>query len=285
MRDQDSSTKHENRRGFVRKLVGVGAGLAATPSGNSLATPSGKVHSPGTSEAGLSEYERILSHTDRMHILGNPRSWSLVTQGLHPFAPERVVVLPSGKHFRYGDRCGRDLRRQFDKQIDVDYDQITGVDPQRWFPESKRESIYWMMDAMTGHYGVSSLFEHWVVGLAGREILGQTAFEGMGLAHQYQQGGEVAVNNPPFDWWLFLYPDGYDWGSLDEKPVFAIICHVAQHKYTFHGTYASMLPLWGLTQNIWGEVKDWGEVARMGRVGACRHLNGVAARCLANMAV
>src|SRR4051812_5865060 len=108
MRDQDRSTNHENRREFVRKLVGVGGGLAAVPAGNSLATPSGEVHLPATSEAGLSEYERILSRTDRMHSLGNPRSWSLVTQGLHPLAPQRVVVLPSGKHFRYGDRCGRD---------------------------------------------------------------------------------------------------------------------------------------------------------------------------------
>ena len=92
------------------------------------------------------------------------------------------------------------------------------------------------------------------------------------------------MDNPPFDWWLFLYPEGYDWGSLDEEPVFAIICHVAQHEYTY-GSYMAMLPLWVLAQNLWRELEDWGEVARMGRVGACRHLNGVAARCLTDIPV
>ena len=90
----------------------------------------------------MSEYEHTLSRTNNMHVLGNPRSWSLVKQGLHPFASERVVVM--GQHI-YGDRCGGDMRRQIDKQIEIKVGDWEGFD-KKWFPDSKRESIYWIMD-------------------------------------------------------------------------------------------------------------------------------------------
>ena len=250
MKAQERSMTQKNRRGFVRHCFGMGAGLAAIPALGDRAVGSGRVQSPnGLMVPGMSEYERILSHTDCMHVLGNPRSWSLVTQGLHPFHPQRVVMLPNHS---YGDRCGRDLRSKFDAQIDADYSTIKGVDPQKWFPTSKRESIYWMMDAMCGHYGVSYL-EDWVVGLAEREILSSSADQGMGMAHQYQRGGEVPVDNPPNDWWLFMSPTGYDWGALDDKPIFAVIAHVAQHP----AYYSSMFPLWVLAQDLWrtGELE------------------------------
>jgi hypothetical protein len=299
MKAQERSTTQENRRGFVRQCLGFGASLAAIPVANSQAVGSEKAQSSaGSIVPGMSEYERILSHTDCMHVLGNPRSWSLVAEGLHPFHPQRVVILPDHP---YGIRCGSDLRAKIDAQIDVDYNLMVErnaeyiakqrlieeeVDPQKWFPSSKRESIYWMMDAMCGHYGVGvEYLEHWVVGLAQREILGSSAWLGMGLAHQYQRGGEVPVDNPPNDWWLFLSPDGYQWGSLDDEPIFANIAHVAQQP----AYYDSLWPLWVLTQDVWGLgldrccAADWKQVAQMGRVDACRHLNKIAAQFLANL--
>jgi hypothetical protein len=258
---------HENRRGFVRQCFGVAASLTAFPA------ESGKAESPGRLiVTTISEYERILSQTDSMHILGNPRSWSLVTQGLHPFAPERVVVMRQRDYF---DRGGRDLRRQIDKQIEVEFGHREGFG-KKWFPDSKRESIYWMIDAMCGHYNIQSQFEGWVVGLAGREILMSTAWYGMGMAHQYQRGGQVPVDNPPVDWWLFLFPEGIDWAAMDERPVFAIIAHVAHTD----ASYRAMLPLCFLTQSLLRT--DWSQVAQMGRVAACRHLNWITAQCLAN---
>lgn len=281
MKAQERSTTQDNRRGFVRNLFGVGASLAALPVGRSQAACSGRTQLPsGSIVPGRSEYEALLSHTDCMHVLGNPRSWSLVSQGLHPFHPQRVAVLPKDA---YGDRCGRDLRRKIDTQIDVDYSQIEGVDSKKRFPDSKRESIFWMMDMMTGHYGVPFL-EQWVVGLAVREILGQTAGGGLGLAHQYQRGGDVPVDNPPVDWWLFLYSSGYDWGALDEQPIFAVIAHVVQH-VPYYRSWSDLYLIWGLTQEIWKSVTDWSQVAQMGRVGACHHLNEIAAQCLANKAL
>ena len=258
-----------HRRGFIRQCFGVGASLAALP-----AVRSGKLLSPnGLIVPRMTEYERILSHTDSMHILGNPRSWSSVTQGLHPFAPGRVVVMSQRN---YGDRCGRDLRRQIDTQIEVNFDHMEGFD-KKWFPHPKRESIYWMMDAMCGHYDVPYL-EHWVIGLAGREILASTAYSGMGMAHEFQKRG-VEVDNPPCDWWLFLFPEGQEWAAMDDLPVFAVIAHVAHHD----ASYRAMLPRYVLTQGLWRT--DWRAVAELGRVDACRHLNGITARCLAVLAL
>ncbi len=223
----------------------------------------------------MTEYEHILSHTNSMHVLGHPRSWSLVTQGLHPFAPERVVVM---RQRNYVDLGGRDLRRQIDKQIEVEFGHMEGFD-KKWFPDSKRESIYWMMDTMCGHYGVAYL-EHWVVGLAGREILASTGRGGVGMAHQYQRGGEVPVDNPPCDWWLFLCPDGQEWAAIEDQPIFAMITHVAHHS----AVSWTMLPQWALTQGLSRTVQDWSQIAQMGRVDACRHLNGITARFLADEA-
>ena len=270
MKAQDRSQIQENRRGFVRHCFGVGASIATIPAWSKQA--SAKVQlSNDTVETGLNEYESILSHTNSMHVLGNPRSWSLVTQGLHPFAPERTVVM---RQRDYGDRCGSDVRRQIDKQIEVEFGHMERFNKAS-FPQPKRESIFRIIDAMCGHYGVPYL-GHWVVGLAGREILASTAWFGMGMAHQYQRGGLVPVDNPPVDWWLFLFPEGIDWAAMDEHLVFAVIAHVAQND----ASYRAMLPQCVLAQSLLRT--DWSHVAQMGRVDACRHLNWITAQRLAD---
>jgi hypothetical protein len=206
-----------------------------------------------------------------------------VSRGLHPFAPERVAVFPSDDRIRYHDRCGNDARRDIDGRIRRECGHLEGHDP-RWFPESKRESIYWIVDTMTGHYGVWSQFEEWIVGMAGREILGSTAMCACGLAHQYQRGGRVSVDCPPVDWWLFLFPGGIDWAALDEEPVHAVMTHVFRNDPSAQ-SWSGMYPTWVLAEGILRTFPDWSQVARMGRVGACRHLNGIVAQCLANQIV
>src|SRR4051812_13866501 len=119
----DTST---SRRGFVRRCLGTGAVLSASPPCHPRATSAENARFPfGTALPDLAEYERILSQTDRMDVLGRPRSWSVVAQGFHPFSPERIVVMPSGsappsrfEYGRYGYRCGRQLRARLDERID-----------------------------------------------------------------------------------------------------------------------------------------------------------------------
>ena len=197
--DEECVETSTNRRGFVRRCLGTGVILAAPSTCHAQISGTEIARRPlGTASPILAEYERILSQTDRMDVLGRPRTWLVVERGFHPFSPERIVVMPAGSdHFgfggRYGDRCERALRRRIDERIgelikdtkrrNPGYDPVDG-----WFPDSKRESSFWMMDAMTDHYEVRSQFEAWVVGLVGRELLGSTAWCGCGMAHQFQHG-------------------------------------------------------------------------------------------------
>jgi hypothetical protein len=230
-----------------------------------------------------------------MDVVGRPRSWSVVSRGFHPFSPGRIVVLRTGSGHSwwgggYGDRCGRPARRRIDAQIDVEIDETIqrtrrinpGYEPESsWFPDSKRESIYWIMDVMANRYGDRSRFEPWVVGLAGRELLGVEAFQGCALAHQFQhKGGAVTVECPPVDWWLFLFPGGIDWSALDDEPIFAVIAHVARDsEYASYGPH--MRSTWALAERVWCAVDgDWAWIARMRRVEAARHLNPLVARLL-----
>jgi hypothetical protein len=290
--DDDLLSTSTSRRGFVQRCLGTGAVLAASPPSSPRGMSAEIARRPlATASPDLTEYERLLSRTDRMDVLGRPRSWSVVTQGFHPFSPERIVVTRTGadrsSRFRdsnYGDRCGRLLRRRIDgrigEMIEDDKRRYPDYDPPGgWLPDAKRESIFWIMDAMTDHYRVRSQFEPWVVGLVGRELLGSTAMGRYGLAHQFQHGdSEIPVDCPPVDWWLFLYPDGLDWSSLDEQEIYAVIAHVGRNR-PYASNSCCMLRVWCLTGSLGREV-EWAGVARMGRIEAARYLNLITARLL-----
>jgi hypothetical protein len=225
----------------------------------------------------LTSYERILSQTDRLDILGVPRSWSVVRQGFHPFAPERIAVLPSGKRWHHPMHNGRGARGRIEGRI-AEYRAGFPHGPADLPPE-KLESYFWTMDLITGHYRVPDFFEDWVVGLAQRESFGSSFLGGRwGLVHQYQGYHGAPVDCPPVDWWLFLFPDGIDWASLDEEPVHALIGHVGRRPHLEEPGF--MLRAYSLAESIALTVKDARPVSRMGRVAAARHLNRIAAECL-----
>jgi hypothetical protein len=293
----ESRGTEDSRRGFFQRCLGTAAVLAAAPPGHAGASGVlGHLHLLGGPTPGLEEYERIMGRTDLMDVVGRPRSWSVVSRGFHPFSPERIVVLRSGSEHPwrgggYGVRCGRPARRRIDAQIDVEIDepiQLTrrinpGYEPEGgWFPDSKRESIYWIMDVMADHYGDCSRFEPWVVVLAGRELLGAEAFQGCGMAHQFQHdGGDVPVEWPAVDWWLFLMPEGLNWASIYHEPVHALLGHVGRCAWAKRPSL--MLPVWCLSSSIARRVPDARLVSRMSRVAAAHHLNKIAAECLEGM--
>jgi hypothetical protein len=145
----------------------------------------------------------------------------------------------------------------------------------------ERELIAAFMDLMTGHYRVPELFEPWVVGLASRESLGSSTLGcNFGLVHQYQRGGDIHVDCPPIDWWLFLFPDGIDWDSPDDEPVHALVGHVS--RFPFHKTWGqSEYPAWHLTCGLRkNDIDDWRPISRMGRIDAARYLNEIIVRLL-----
>ena len=263
-----------SRRGFFARTLGVGLGLGATET----LTPPGRAPAEvAPLDPALTEYERILSQTDRLEILGVPRSWSVVRQGFHPFAPERTAVLPSGERLRHPTHRGRGVRRRIEDLI-AEFRAGFAHGPADLPPE-KLESCFWAMDLFTSHYRIPEVFEDWVVGLAGRENLGSSAMGGhWGLVHQYQGRHGAPVDCPPVDWWLFLFPDGIDWASPAEEPVHALIGHVSRRPYG--EVTGLMLDVWCLMSAIIRAVENVKEVSRMGRVAAARHLSQIAAECL-----
>ena len=235
----------------------------------------------------LSDYERVLSETPHMDFVGNPRSWTNIICRLHPFAPERTAVF-SPIDYHFGDRRGKDVRARIDERIQREHGHLEGFD-KRWFPDAKRESIYGIMDRMSQHYRSPALFEEWVVGLAVREMLGSTAYCGMGFAHQYQYcqtGGRLDC--PPIDWWLFLYPEGVDWAALDKELIFAVIAPLAPDRsfVQWRPGQCSAFTCWHRLSG--GRCTDsaigWRGVAHMGRVAACQHLNEIAVQHLSRLA-
>jgi hypothetical protein len=95
--EMESRGSEDSRRGFFRRCLETGTVLAAAPPGHAGA--SGVLdhgHLLGAPAPGLEEYERIMGRTGLMDVVGRPRSWSVVSRGLHPFSPERIVVLRSG---------------------------------------------------------------------------------------------------------------------------------------------------------------------------------------------
>jgi hypothetical protein len=263
-----------SRRGFFARTLGVGVGLGAAE----VLTPPGRAHAEvAPLDPALTEYERTLSHTDSLEILGVPRSWSVVRQGFHPFAPERIAVLPSGERLRHPIHRSLGVRGRIEDRIAEFRAEIPHGAAE--LPPEKLESYFWVMDLLTSHYQTPEVFEDWVVGLAGRESLGTSAMGGhWGLVHQYQGRHAAPVACPPLDWWLFLFPGGIDWEDLGGEPVHALIGHVSRRPYReMHGL---MLRAFCLTSVIMKAVDDARPVSRMGRVAAARHLNQIAAECL-----
>jgi hypothetical protein len=264
-----------SRRGFFAGAMGLGLAGTAT----AAPTPPGQDRGESSSSPSITRYERILAQTDRLNLLGVPRSWSLVQQGFHPFAPERIAVLPSGSGLRYPGHRRRGQRRRIEERI-ARYRADLGREPED-FPRQKVESFFWIMDVMTSHYRTPDLFEDWVVGLGERESLMSSALWGQwGLVHQFQNN-EAPVDCPPVDWWLFLVPEGLDWASIWNEPVHALIGHVGRCAWAKRPSL--MLPVWCLSEALMKGVPDARLVSRMSHVAAAHHLNEIAAECLEGM--
>jgi hypothetical protein len=266
------------RRRFLGGFLGLGTGAAVfgpMPPRPSLGREEADLSADSTPKP-MSEYERLLSETTRMELLGNPRDWSVVRHQFHPFHPQRIAILPSGDRLRYRNRCGRQLRKKLDEAIELKQREFHGGP--HFLPWEKVESTFWIMDLMSGHYRVPEMFEGWVMGLVGRESLASSSFGcHCGLVHQFQQREEIRVDNPPVDWWLFLFPDGIDWEHLGGEAVHALIGHISRFSY-YTGNVETMLRVWGLTCSLGGE--DWRTISRMGRIDAARHLNESTVRLL-----
>jgi hypothetical protein len=226
-----------DRRSFLHaSLVGIGT--------SSLANANGAI---------LTDYERVVAgNLDR---LGIPPSWSLVRECLHPFVPERVMILS-----RPRDRCKK---------------QNSGLR----LPREKFDLLMAVTDRLANFYERPDLRDQWGRRLVRREELGSSALgQGVGLVHQFQGPEFVLTSNGLVDWWAFLLPDGAEFDSLDDKPVYALIGHVFSQRHP-----GRELAVWCITSGLFytiGNGIGWTTISQMDRLAAARCLNLEIARRL-----
>jgi len=264
-----------NRRHFFGTSFGLGIGKAVH-AGTPLQLPA-----PSETNIALNEYERALAGHARLDAFGIPRSWSDVRDGFHPIAPERVVTLSNdiepwfkGRGFAGTDR----LKERIRSGLEARHDRLA---------EGKLDTILGIMNILTTYYRRPDQFELWSEQCARREALGTTGIGcGVGILHQFQSSklGFPELVNPPADWWVFLFPEGIDWASLDDKPLYLLIGAIFSDQFA----PSLGLPIWAEIQWCLGELVEqttsadqWGssvakrarEIAETDRVSAARTLN------------
>ena len=260
-----------DRRGFMRKSLGLAVGCPGQIDSRPAGQPD-KIASPWED----AEYQKILAGSPSLELLGLPRDWSVVRDGFHPFSPERVVIFD--KEAFPGSLWSSCYVREQVRQKLMQSKWDPTLPDELGMPERKFDILGAITDRMSSFYGRQDLADKWAFNLARREKLCSTGLGwGYGLAHQFQGdfSDRVATVNALVDWWLFLFPDGIEFGSLDERPVYAVIGHV------FDRFRAGLdLRVWGLTTKLarrivlmTSTVQGWLHDAHMDRVITARFLN------------
>jgi hypothetical protein len=256
-----------SRRSFFGWSFATGLGLhtvgpaisAEKPPGQRLFTPN--------------EFELALAKYDSLDVIGRPRTWSLVEKGQHPISPERVIVMKNGGGDGWSSRdrhLEASIRASLNEQVDLS--------------ACKMDPIFRLMQVMTDYYRVRRLFPAWATNLAKRESLATTSMGyGFGLLHQFQDDGLLQLMNDPVDWWLVLFPDGIDWESIDDKPVFGMIGHVFPPRHM--ALPGLKCHAWELTARVGRcvagetEIDAWRLIARMDRITAAQVVNRAILGC------
>jgi mannitol/fructose-specific phosphotransferase system IIA component len=314
MRNPKASAIQDTRREFVRNCLGLGAALAVAPSACAVTAE------PKTTDESIAEpdlYQRVMDTTQRMDLLGHPRSWSAVERELHPFTPERVIITSGVRHShawleqgaqhrladylaelqagersrweqqRAGCRAGGDTACWGCKQpnpIHASCYYWHEYQSETWFSKAKFNQVLWLTGTLADYYRVPYA-EQWARGMIGREMLGCTGIgQGVAIPHQYQRQtpGLVPVQCPPADWWVFLHPRGMEWNALDEQPIYAVFTMVFRHGVQEPGALRHMCLLSQLVKLFVPDEQTSRHVAQMSRTKVCRLLNRTIAACLAD---
>ena len=244
-----------NRRRFLSTGM-IGAGLAGT---STLAAAS--LVKPAEPVATLNIFDEKWAKAD-LEVLGIPKSWWHVHQGVFPFAPERVLVIKKRPdHWAF-----RPLKERLLED---------GVGGTEYFSEEKLDYAIWITHMLAKCYHVPEYSERWATKLSKREDLGMgmAIAQHIGYVHQFQYASGpncVPTTNGAVDWWLVLIPDGVDFQSLDDLPTHVLFGLVIAD----YGKDSHLYCHWGgcLNYLIHSEV-DWIAVSQMDRLSAARYLN------------
>jgi hypothetical protein len=196
------------------------------------------VHGAGVQ---LNEYERILATTDLFHILGRPRSWSVVQQEFLPVSPERVLILEPKHLDRLTHRCRDEqcrIRERMQKDADDESPSCQNGHrrhaAENGISSEKLGLILWLTNELTQYYAAPEWWEEWAYNMTFREALATTgSFRHAAMPQQYQYDAKtyatttIKTVNAWVDWWLVLIPSGTeDWGTINGLPVHAMVTYV-----------------------------------------------------------
>jgi hypothetical protein len=242
-----------NRRRFLSTGM-IGAGLAGT-SGLTATSMIGKQE--------LAEAPNIFDEKwsrAKLQYLGIPRSWWNVHHGLHPFSPERVLIID--KHSvgaAFDDTKARIMERRYEKAKSCS--------------EQRLDYALWIMNTLASHYGVPSYYEDW----ATRLVMSDTFDNSFGLGNhwgvvaRFQDQSDrqpVQTQNGLVDWWLFLIPEGVDVQRYDGQPT-----HVLFGCVDASGSRVREMVCLCYIAEVAKNLRDVVALSRMDRFTAARHLN------------
>jgi hypothetical protein len=242
-----------NRRRFLSTGM-IGAGLAGT-SGLTAASMIG--------EQELAEAPNIFDEKwsrAKLQYLGIPRSWWYVHRGLHPFSPERVLII--GKRpavWTCDDTKARIMERRYGKAKSCS--------------EQKLDYALWIMNTLASHYGVPAYYEDWATRLVTSNTFDNSFGLGnhWGMVARFQERGDrqpVQTHNGLVDWWLFLIPDGVDVQRYDGQPT-----HVLFGCVDASGSRVREMVCLCYIAEVAKNLRDVVALSRMDRFTAARHLN------------
>ena len=259
------------RRQFLQNMIGTISAMAMPIS--LKASDGAKDDSPPDWQM---KYEQTLLASSDQELFGIPKSWSCVRRGLHPFSPERTLILQRRSH--QGDREIR-LAQQIGRRCD---ETVASKDTETILRIVQAASV------LTQVYGVPERTVDW----AGRllawlfDCYSNVAQNHHWLAPLSWQGYDqnVKTSNGIVDWWLILIPQGFEFNSLDGTRVHALITPV----FTKPWNPRCPVNFWYFMAKAIGNSFDepqpidstWIDISRLDRKSACLSINRRIARNL-----
>lgn len=270
-----------NRRSFLGVGVGLRLGLGKDGSID------GPIRSPRSEQ---DQYEQTLAETDRLELVGIPRSWAVVRQGFLPLSPERVVIMRPTDDQWLGDlgspwKCTRAdhvVRDRIAERISREERNWTA----RVTPE-KLSLIVRMTRYVTDHYRMPACLEPWAESFTHRELLGCSVIPYCAAIPDWTQTAGARTQNGTVDWWVFLFPDGLAcWESILGLPVHIVAMPIFSRPT--NEVAGIRIEVLAAIQNtlMWAtNHHGYTRLSRMDRITACRAINRYAAACLVNPAM
>ncbi len=222
-------------------------------------------------------YDESLAACTDLELLGIPRSWWHVHHGLHPFSPERTLIVPDHpqqgqQEYQYGEIGS--LAQQIREDLDEAGTHYT---------EDGICQIVYMASILTQTYRIPGRLEDWSRRMANwlfRLYLVPVQDHLWICSMGWQGQKTVKTMNGVVDWWLILIPGGIDVHNIDESrthvlitPVFSRF-NVPRFSGEFWNFMARAVKLPGESAREHPPVAPtWLEVSGMDRRKACFFLN------------